>query len=930
MKKLISILLVLCFIISAAQTVATTVVTAATVGSYKKITINLPTLYVGGKVDYNDISGEAVYIASATEDKTVSFDADSNSGVKIKEYYWCDHNDDKIQSGTAYEKRKTYYVYITLSLDRAFSADENNTFLVHGSRYAYINEITQKTVNGERLLAIKAELTMSSIWISFDEYNLCHAYMNGNEVSRVYPGETFTIKADLIKPEDGWYFDHWEQESGSDLQIKDVNSATTTVYVPKDADTTSDGNVLLQCIRRSSVQFASCTPSAPHLGDFYIGTPEANITISFTPKELPQAMKDAGYTIKSYISVSRNYSEIDLVDGTTYTLNQTKIYDTEKGFDRYILRLQIVLIDSKGESVYAVPRIIRLNLISKPSPINGSIYYTSGVCINTPVTVSLSEQLAATPNLKYQWECFPTTAGSWKKIKNATSISYTPTRDMLGTAIRLRISSDNLTGDVVSQGKIVQKQANGNMPAKPVLSVSGQTIKIENYSEDQEYMIYGSGYKLTEWNEATEFEGNTVDAGAYASFYIYTRYKETATTQAGYHIASQWITVKDPSIVETYARGYSYPDGNKLYIAVGESAEINYALTPTNANTAIPDLKPTDSSILAISQQKSVNKLLVRGLKAGTVVINPYNAGTTTRWETSYNTASYITVVVYDPNDMQYAHFTADAPYGDIALEVGDTYTPESTDEVDVVFTPESAKDVFTNYRWYVINKSNMFGAPTMGTTSEDGSVTVDPATGKLTALKAGKATLYLYALKAGDYTATAPTSNATPYYIKQVTVTVTDPSLPPFEGVSISQTEADVMLGNKLYLEACPAPINSAENYTVIWGTSNNLIATVEDGVVTTKGYGAVIITAKITVNGVTKSASCVVNVVEVTELGDVNGDGYVDNLDAAMILKYDAGIIDLDPTELAAADVNSDGYADNLDAATILKYDVGLINGF
>ncbi len=61
-------------------------------------------------------------------------------------------------------------------------------------------------------------------------------------------------------------------------------------------------------------------------------------------------------------------------------------------------------------------------------------------------------------------------------------------------------------------------------------------------------------------------------------------------------------------------------------------------------------------------------------------------------------------------------------------------------------------------------------------------------------------------------------------------------------------------------------------------------------------------------------------------TQKGDVNGDGYGDNLDAAMILKYDAGI--LDSINEATADVNGDGYTDNLDAAMILKYDAGIID--
>ena len=57
----------------------------------------------------------------------------------------------------------------------------------------------------------------------------------------------------------------------------------------------------------------------------------------------------------------------------------------------------------------------------------------------------------------------------------------------------------------------------------------------------------------------------------------------------------------------------------------------------------------------------------------------------------------------------------------------------------------------------------------------------------------------------------------------------------------------------------------------------------------------------------------------------GDVNNDKCVDNLDAAIILKYDAGII----TKIneTIADVNDDGVADNLDAALILKLDAGVI---
>ena len=60
----------------------------------------------------------------------------------------------------------------------------------------------------------------------------------------------------------------------------------------------------------------------------------------------------------------------------------------------------------------------------------------------------------------------------------------------------------------------------------------------------------------------------------------------------------------------------------------------------------------------------------------------------------------------------------------------------------------------------------------------------------------------------------------------------------------------------------------------------------------------------------------------------GDVNGDGEVTNTDAATILKYDAGIIDLTEQQLSVADVNGNGNVDNVDASMVLKYDAGIID--
>lgn len=55
----------------------------------------------------------------------------------------------------------------------------------------------------------------------------------------------------------------------------------------------------------------------------------------------------------------------------------------------------------------------------------------------------------------------------------------------------------------------------------------------------------------------------------------------------------------------------------------------------------------------------------------------------------------------------------------------------------------------------------------------------------------------------------------------------------------------------------------------------------------------------------------------------GDVNGDGEANSLDAALVLKHDAGLVELTEEQKAAADANGDGIVNSLDAALILKHD-------
>lgn len=63
---------------------------------------------------------------------------------------------------------------------------------------------------------------------------------------------------------------------------------------------------------------------------------------------------------------------------------------------------------------------------------------------------------------------------------------------------------------------------------------------------------------------------------------------------------------------------------------------------------------------------------------------------------------------------------------------------------------------------------------------------------------------------------------------------------------------------------------------------------------------------------------------------LGDVNGDGMVSAVDAALAARYAAGLEQLTAEQLWAADVDGDGEVTSEDASLIAEYAAGLITEF
>ena len=137
--------------------------------------------------------------------------------------------------------------------------------------------------------------------------------------------------------------------------------------------------------------------------------------------------------------------------------------------------------------------------------------------------------------------------------------------------------------------------------------------------------------------------------------------------------------------------------------------------------------------------------------------------------------------------------------------------------------------------------------------TSSDETVATVDSKGVVTAVKAGTAVI---TAKAGEKTATC-------------TVTVTAKVI-AVTGITLSQTEATVEVGEPLTLVATVTPDNATDK-TVTWSSSDENVATVDqDGKVTTLATGKVTITAE----AGDYSAECVVTVSKTTGVALVGFD--------------------------------------------------------
>ena len=144
--------------------------------------------------------------------------------------------------------------------------------------------------------------------------------------------------------------------------------------------------------------------------------------------------------------------------------------------------------------------------------------------------------------------------------------------------------------------------------------------------------------------------------------------------------------------------------------------------------------------------------------------------------------------------------------------------------------------------------------------------------------------------------------------------------------GVSFGETKHEIPMGGTAKLTATITPADATVK-TLVWTSDDPGIASVSrTGIVTAVSVGTTKIHAT-SVDG-NHSAEVTVTVTAAPQLGDVNGDGYIDSADAMLCLRSAVGLTELTAEQKSAADVNKDGFVDAGDAIKILRYDAKLID--
>lgn len=432
----------------------------------------------------------------------------------------------------------------------------------------------------------------------------------------------------------------------------------------------------------------------------------------------------------------------------------------------------------------------------------------------------------------------------------------------------------------------------GNTPT--VIEVTSVTIDVGDSLE----VITGGTGSLTATVQPNDATDKTVtwtssdtavfEIGSDGSYTAHKAWQVTVTATAGGKTDSVTITVKDPVKAESVSL-----DKETLDLTVGETAKLTATMTPEDA-IDILEWDSTGSSIASVSQDGTVTavaegtaKITVRtengATDSCTVTVSPapvpvtglsisntelqLKKGATFQLSASVQPAdaTFEGTIVWTSSDDTLASVSESGLV--TAISEGPVTITASITVEEQVFTDECKVTVLGDAASIVesitIDGEDKLSLEIGGTQQLTYSVSPEDAVTTVTWSSSNEAVATVTndtvnAVGVGNAIITVTAVNGGKS--DRVTVTVT-----PIEvtRITLSETAVEVFIGASVELTATIEP-EDATDKRISWSSSDNSIASVDDGRVTTRGIGTATITAR-SVSNEEINASCTIKVKEV-----------------------------------------------------------------
>ena len=599
-------------------------------------------------------------------------------------------------------------------------------------------------------------------------------------------------------------------------------------------------------------------------------------TLKFEWYPLAQELKDAGYTYRANFdcyTVGSNTPTTSVPISATATEYSHTIHAGEAP-SVYPYDLQLNL-DKNGSSVGIISNQHIVKLVVNEAPVappslTGQVYYTSGIVYGSPISIAASVTPAEATK-SYQWQRSTDGGSTWTNIEGATSGKYTPVAADMGENVRIRVkvTAEGYLGEIVGAPVKVSKAANNNYPEviklEAVKNGAGNYngFKITNFDSDCEYVY--STTDTPNWSANQISSATVTGLTSNTTYYVFARFKETATHTAGSIVSNNSIKLYDNVPLDrVLLEGYG--SHGTIYIKKGESVTLKVSADPSNANywneITFKDEGATTSNIAISNGNIAASTGTATPFPNGhTITITGVSKGSA-NLRASYPSATssaYGTwnVVVYDDSTVANAlRLESVYAYEDITLSENDTAELPTTNLPKLL--PENSG---YHLEWRIL-KRGTYGASYV---TENENIKLEDGKIKPKAAHTGseKAQLELVAVKDGSDTyRTLPKTSL--FY-----VTVTEAPVIELTGVTVAPTKVNLDLNATYQLSAVKEPVNAAGSLN--WESSNTGVATVDStGKVTAKAQG----TAIITVSCGDKKATCTVTV---DHQHDYSGQSYL-----------------------------------------------------